>query len=57
MKRKTRYKYLGIDIGGTWIKGAVPGEDFFRKDMGGDLSIKKVKSPLRSDACPAELVN
>ena len=25
-------KYLGIDIGGTWIKGTIVDEDFFQMD-------------------------
>lgn len=42
-------KYLGFDIGGTWIKGVVVDEDFFQIDRNSKskfLQIKKTRSPL-----------
>ena len=44
-------KYIGIDIGGTWIKGAVVNDKFFQSDKllkHRDFQIKKVKSPLHA---------
>ena len=60
-------KFIGIDIGGTWIKGAQVDEDFFNLQQSQrkiNFPVRKVKSPLsqngRSDELSivlAELVN
>jgi len=53
-------KYLGIDIGGTWIKGAIADERFSRMDKTSslkDLIIEKVKSPLHAEATLAEFID
>lgn len=52
-------KYLGIDIGGTWIKGAIVDEDFFQMDKAAwmdYLQVEKIKSPLRADATLVEFI-
>jgi len=44
-------KYIGIDIGGTWIKGAVVDDKFFQSDKllkHRDFQIKKIESPLHA---------
>lgn len=47
--------YLAIDIGGTWIKGAVTKDDVLKKGID-NLSIKKVKSPLHENASSKEFI-
>ena len=52
-------KYIGIDIGGTWIKGTVVDEtSFFRGklDNSNNFEIKKIKSSLHENATPNELI-
>ena len=52
-------KYLGIDIGGTWIKGTVVDETSFIQGKlikSYDFNIKKIKSPLHENATPNELI-
>lgn len=46
-------KYIGIDIGGTWIKGTVEGGFSLIDDR---VKIKKVKSPLKRFSKVQELV-
>ncbi|MDD3723579.1 MAG: N-acetylmuramic acid 6-phosphate etherase [Lutibacter sp.] len=49
MKKYEKSKYLGFDIGGTWIKGVVVDEDFFQIDRNSKskfFQIKKIRSPL-----------
>jgi len=44
-------KYIGIDIGGTWIKGTIVDDNLFlngRLLNHNDLQIKKIKSPLHA---------
>jgi N-acetylmuramic acid 6-phosphate etherase len=51
-------KYLGIDIGGTWIKGTLVDESFFhhgRLNEVNHLEIKKVRSSLHENTTPGEL--
>jgi N-acetylmuramic acid 6-phosphate etherase len=50
--------YLGIDIGGSWIKGTCIREDSFGefKDSGfGNIIIQRVESPLHADCSMKEL--
>ena len=52
-------KYLGIDIGGTLIKGTLVDEKSFiqgKFDNSNNLEIKKIKSPLDENATPIELI-
>ena len=52
-------KYLGIDIGGTLIKGALVDEKSFiqgKFDKSKNFEIKKIKSPLHENARPNELI-
>ncbi|MDB4303245.1 N-acetylmuramic acid 6-phosphate etherase [Desulfosarcina sp.] len=52
-------KYIGIDIGGTWIKGTLVDENVFIKGKLNSLScfkIKKVKSSLHENTTPGELI-
>lgn len=52
-------KYLGIDIGGTWIKGTLVGEQYFSvmdDSVKNEFQIKKIKSPLHENATPNELI-
>lgn len=46
--------FLAVDIGGTWLKGTVVKETFFKGDLN-ELSSEKVKSPLHVNAQPSEL--
>ncbi len=52
--------FLGIDIGGTWIKGVLVTKqllnwaDSLKNDT---LQIEKIKSPLNENATPEELIN
>ncbi|MCG8305775.1 MAG: N-acetylmuramic acid 6-phosphate etherase [Cytophagales bacterium] len=51
--------YVGIDIGGTWIKGAFVRENFFTGDApqtGLGFTVKKVRSPLSANSNPQLLV-
>ena len=51
--------YVGIDIGGTWIKGAVVDESFFEFNHSwryNQLRVEKVKSPLHAKANPEDLI-
>jgi N-acetylmuramic acid 6-phosphate etherase len=51
--------YIGIDIGGTWIKGAIVDERFFGKGKLGKseyFQIEKIKSPLHTKATVDELL-
>jgi N-acetylmuramic acid 6-phosphate etherase len=50
-------KYLGIDIGGTWIKGTIVDETSFIQGKLNNSEIKKIKSPLHENATPNELIN
>ena len=53
-------KYLGIDIGGTWIKGTIVDEDFFQMDKAArmdQLQVERIKSPLRADATVMEFID
>jgi N-acetylmuramic acid 6-phosphate etherase len=59
MKKYEMSKYLGIDIGGTWIKGAIVDEQYFSStnDLKSKyIHIEKVKSPLHENATPNELI-
>lgn len=59
MKKNERAKYLGIDIGRTWIKGTIVDDQFFNSDKVSkfkDFQIKKIKSTLQASATPNELV-
>jgi N-acetylmuramic acid 6-phosphate (MurNAc-6-P) etherase/predicted NBD/HSP70 family sugar kinase len=52
--------YLGIDIGGTWIKGTIADERVFRDDkrlLLEHLPIEKIESPLRAEAALAEFAD
>jgi N-acetylmuramic acid 6-phosphate etherase len=52
-------KYLSIDIGGTWIKGALIDETSFiqgKFDKSNNFEIKKIRSPLHENATPNELI-
>lgn len=52
-------KYLGIDIGGTWIKGTIVDEQYFSStnDLKSKyIHIEKVKSPLHENATPNDLI-
>ena len=51
-------KYLGIDIGGTWIKGTVASDEFWPINNSNniELNTSKVKSPLKEDATVNELI-
>ena len=51
--------YVGIDIGGTWIKGAIVDENFFELNHSrrySQLRVEKVKSPLHAKATPEDLI-
>jgi len=51
-------KYIGIDIGGTWIKGTLFDEASFirgKLDVPNRITIKKIKSPLHGNATVDEL--
>ncbi len=51
-------KYIGIDIGGTWIKGTLVDESFFhhgRLKESSHIEIKKVRSSLHEHTTPGEL--
>jgi N-acetylmuramic acid 6-phosphate etherase len=52
-------KFLGIDIGGTWIKGTIVDEQFIISDKVlkfNDFHIKRIKNPLHSSTTPNEWV-
>lgn len=52
--------FLGIDIGGTWIKGVLVTKQLFNwaDSLKNDtLQIEKIKSPLNENATPEELIN
>jgi len=52
-------KYLGIDIGGTWIKGTVFDQTSFDQSRFyefNNFDIKKIKSPLHKNAKPKEII-
>jgi N-acetylmuramic acid 6-phosphate etherase len=49
-------KYLGIDIGGTWIKGTIVDETSFFQGELNNFEIKKVKSSLHENATLNELI-
>lgn len=49
--------FLGLDIGGTWIKGTLIDQHFFSKNhqpKNAEFEVKKVKSPLHENATPNE---
>ena len=48
--------FLAVDIGGTWIKGAIVKETFLKADLN-HISFEKVKSPLHEKAQPYELLD
>lgn len=48
--------YLGIDIGGTWIKGALAHESHFEEDKQDSFLVKRIKSPLHAKATLLEFV-
>jgi len=53
------FMYLGIDIGGTWIKGAMAGDQFLQAIQLSDmkyLHVNKVNSPLHTKAKLSEFV-
>jgi N-acetylmuramic acid 6-phosphate etherase len=59
MKKDKRTQYLGIDIGGTWIKGTVVDEEFFQ--IGNickqrRFEVKKINSPLHAKTTLFEFV-
>jgi len=59
MKKYQKAKYLGIDIGGSWIKGTIVDEHFFRIDKISKLKyfqVKKIRSPLHVNATIHELI-
>ena len=59
MKKNERAKYLGIDIGGTWIKGTIVDEQFFQIDKTSKLKhfqVEKINSPLHAKATLLEFV-
>jgi len=52
-------KYIGIDIGGTWIKGTIVDEAFFvqgRFKKSNTFDIRKIESPLHEFATSNELI-
>ena len=52
--------YLGIDIGGTWIKGTFVSEAFFESlqtPAFTNFPVRKIKSPLNKDATSADLID
>ncbi len=52
-------KFLGIDIGGTWIKGTIVNEQFIFSDKilkFNDFQIEKIKNPLHTGTTPDEVV-
>lgn len=52
-------KYLGIDIGGTWIKGTIVEEQFFQIEPTSRLDhfhVEKINSPLHAKATLIEFV-
>jgi N-acetylmuramic acid 6-phosphate etherase len=52
--------FLGIDIGGTWIKGVLVTKQHLNwaDDLNNNnLQIEKIKSPLNENATPKELIN
>lgn len=52
-------KYLGIDIGGTWIKGTIVDETSFNQGKLNNtynFDIKKIKSPLDENTTPTKLI-
>jgi N-acetylmuramic acid 6-phosphate etherase len=50
MKKSENVKYLGIDIGGTWIKGAVVDESYFLAEKPWIMNFQsaRIKSPLHA---------
>jgi N-acetylmuramic acid 6-phosphate etherase len=48
--------FLGLDIGGTWIKGTLVDETSFLQGELNNSEIKKVKSPLHENATLTELI-
>jgi N-acetylmuramic acid 6-phosphate etherase len=52
-------KFLGIDIGGTWIKGTIVDEQFIFSDKRlkfNDFKIEKIKNPFHTGTTPDEVV-
>ena len=52
-------KYLGIDIGGTWIKGTIVDEHFFRTGNTSNLQslqVKQIPSPLHANATLSQFI-
>jgi N-acetylmuramic acid 6-phosphate etherase len=52
--------FLGIDIGGTWIKGVLVTKQHLNwadNLNNNNLQIEKIKSPLNENATPKELIN
>jgi N-acetylmuramic acid 6-phosphate etherase len=59
MKKNEKTKYLGIDIGGTWIKGTIVDEQFFQIDKTSRLKhfqVEKINSPLHPKATLLEFI-
>jgi len=57
--KKKQSGYLGIDIGGTWIKGTFVYEAFFKSFHTStleNLPIRKVRSPLNKNATSEDLI-
>jgi N-acetylmuramic acid 6-phosphate etherase len=59
MKKKENGKYLGIDIGGTWIKGAVVDESYFLTERPWVINfpIAKIRSPLHAGTSLAGFID
>src|SRR5690606_31344898 len=53
-----KYRYIGIDIGGTWIKGAVVDDFWADGEVNGidNLVVKKVRSPLSEKAVISDVL-
>jgi N-acetylmuramic acid 6-phosphate etherase len=53
-------KYLGIDIGGTWLKATLVDEAYFLSSIGKkklNLHLEKIASPLHESASTKELID
>ncbi len=59
MRKYKTSKYLGIDIGGSWIKGTIADEHFFEIDKISKLNhlkVKKIRSPLHANVAIHEFI-
>lgn len=59
MSKHYKNKYLGIDIGGSWIKGTLVDEQYLTQEKSFNISefqIEKVRSPLHVNAKMDEFV-